>query len=129
MNIITLTHVKAAAIAQIGVIFWPETGLRGTHVGAPAQDVEVLRIKNRLDPEAAAHGGAEEAAARATGYRDVGVNLRVTSAAARGRGVDGHVAEVRGSLRRLALGGWPRGLLGADSRISNGSKGLTAVRE
>eukprot|EP00291_Cryptomonas_curvata_P025861 CAMPEP_0172160180 /NCGR_PEP_ID=MMETSP1050-20130122/5415_1 /TAXON_ID=233186 /ORGANISM="Cryptomonas curvata, Strain CCAP979/52" /LENGTH=47 /DNA_ID= /DNA_START= /DNA_END= /DNA_ORIENTATION= len=47
-----------------------------------------------MDP-AAEHGGVEEEAVAATGYRDVGVNLRVTSAEARERGVDGHVAEVR----------------------------------
>ncbi len=53
-----------------------------------------MRIKNRLDPAAAENYGAEEEVAAATGYRDVGVNLRVTSAQARERGVGGHVAEV-----------------------------------
>ncbi len=62
------------------------------------QDVEVLAVKNRLDPDGAERGrGAAEEAAVATGYRDVGINLRLTSAEAVERGVDGHVAEVRTS--------------------------------
>ncbi len=65
-----------------------------TDIDLYCQEVEVVRIKNRLDPVAAEHGGAEEEAAAATGYRDVGLNLRVTSAESRERGVDGHVAEV-----------------------------------
>ncbi len=65
-----------------------------THTLAKWQDVEVLRIKNRMDPAVIEHGGVEEEAVAATGYRDVGVNVRVTSTEALERGVDGHVAEV-----------------------------------
>ena len=61
---------------------------------AKPQEVEVLRVKNELDPAAAGKSAPEEAAADATGYRDVGVNLRVVSDAARERGVHCHVAEV-----------------------------------
>ena len=61
---------------------------------ANPQEVEVLRVKNGLDPAAAGKSAPEEAAADATGYRDVGVNLRVVSDAARERGVHCHVAEV-----------------------------------
>jgi hypothetical protein len=51
----------------------------------------VLRVKNQLDPWAI---GREEDLIAPTGYRDVGVNLRVISNEARERGVEGHVAEV-----------------------------------
>jgi hypothetical protein len=54
--------------------------------GAPL--AQVVRAKNRLD----AGGGA---AAAAGGYRDVALNLRVATAAARSLGVDGHVCEVQ----------------------------------
>ena len=56
--------------------------------------VEVIRIKNRLDP---AHN-----AARSAGYRDVALNLRVMCAAARRLGVDTHVCEVQLLLRKFA---------------------------
>ena len=56
--------------------------------------VEVIRIKNRLDP---AHN-----AARSAGYRDVALNLRVMCAAARRLGVDTHVCEVQLLLRIFA---------------------------
>jgi hypothetical protein len=82
--------------------------MRRTVAHNTRQNVEVLRVKNRLDPEAAKHGWEEEEAAAATGYRDVGVNLRVVSAEARERGVDGHVAEVRACVREGGSA-WMRG--------------------
>jgi hypothetical protein len=52
--------------------------------GAPL--AQVVRAKNRLDDGVAAAAG---------GYRDVALNLRVATAAARSMGVDGHVCEVQ----------------------------------
>jgi hypothetical protein len=56
--------------------------------------VEVLRIKNRLDPE--------YDSARSAGYRDVGVNLRLVTPETRALGVSAHVCELQLLLRRFA---------------------------
>jgi hypothetical protein len=58
-------------------------------------DVQILRIKNRLDPDydASASGG----------YRDVNINLRLRTGAARRVGVDSHVCEVQLLLLDMAL--------------------------
>ena len=61
------------------------------------------RVKNQLDPWAGAKRGRWEDSIAATGYRDVGLNLRVTSEEARERGVDGHVAEVSNGRRECHI--------------------------
>ena len=56
-------------------------------------EVQVLRIKNRMDP-------AYDA--RDSGYRDVAMNLRLRSADAQRLGVDMHVCELQLLLLSLA---------------------------
>ena len=57
-------------------------------------DVELLRIKNRLDPGYDSKSSA--------GYRDVGMNLRLLGTQARELGVEAHVCEVQLLLRPYA---------------------------
>ncbi len=57
-------------------------------------DVELLRVKNRLDPEYDSKSSA--------GYRDLGLNLRLLSAQTRELGVEAHVCEVQLLLRPFA---------------------------
>ena len=59
-----------------------------------SRQVQVVRIKNRLDP--AYDSG------RSAGYRDVALNLRVVTAEAMALGVDLHVCEVQLLLRPFA---------------------------
>ncbi|EKX41876.1 hypothetical protein GUITHDRAFT_112018 [Guillardia theta CCMP2712] len=56
-------------------------------------EVEVVRIKNRLDPSYNASSSG--------GYRDVGLNLRVIHEGAKGWGVAGHICELRLAVRLL----------------------------
>lgn len=57
-------------------------------------DVQLLRVKNRLDP---GYDSRESA-----GYRDVGLNLRLVGARARELAVETHVCEVQLLLRPFA---------------------------
>ena len=57
------------------------------------KDVEILRIKNRLDP---AYNSSQSA-----GYRDVAMNIRVVTPEARALGVNGHVCEFQLLLRQF----------------------------
>ena len=50
-------------------------------------DVELVRIKNRLDPS--------YDSANSAGYRDVGLNLRIVSSEAAALGVETHVCELQ----------------------------------
>ncbi|EKX31665.1 hypothetical protein GUITHDRAFT_122152 [Guillardia theta CCMP2712] len=56
-------------------------------------EVEVVRIKNRLDPD--------YDASTSGGYRDVGINLRVIHEGAKRWGVAGHVCELRLAVQSL----------------------------
>ncbi|EKX38216.1 hypothetical protein GUITHDRAFT_115559 [Guillardia theta CCMP2712] len=56
-------------------------------------EVEVVRIKNRLDPD--------YDASTSGGYRDVGINLRVIHEGAKRWGVAGHVCELRLTVQSL----------------------------
>ncbi len=58
------------------------------------KDVEVLRIKNKLDP---AYNSAQSA-----GYRDVALNIRVVTPEAQALGVNAHVCELQLLLRQYA---------------------------
>lgn len=73
------------------------------------QDVCIVRAKNRMAPpqqlaSALDLSASAPAAARTneTGYRDLAINLRVTSAAAQALGLQWHVAEVQLLLRAFA---------------------------
>jgi hypothetical protein len=57
-------------------------------------DVELLRIKNRLDPI--------YDSTKSAGYRDVGLNLRLLNSQARELGLEAHVCEVQLLLRPFA---------------------------
>ena len=61
---------------------------------AADREVVVMRVKNRLDPEYNASTSA--------GYRDVALNLMVTSRSAAELGVDMHICEVQLVLRSMA---------------------------
>ena len=61
---------------------------------ARVRDVEVVRVKNRLDPEA-------ESAATA-GYRNLAINLRLATPEARALGVETHVCEIQLLLVSMA---------------------------
>ena len=67
------------------------------------RDVHALRVKNRLDPSPRPHSdGSRCDSEPVAGYRDVGVNLRITSPAAVSLGLDGHVCELQLLLRPFA---------------------------
>jgi len=57
-------------------------------------DVEIIRIKNRLDP---AYDSAQSA-----GYRDVAMNIRVATPEAQAVGANAHVCELQLVLRQYA---------------------------
>jgi hypothetical protein len=61
---------------------------------AQDKDVEILRIKNRLDP---AYNSAESA-----GYRDVAMNIRIATPEAQALGVNAHICELQLVLRQYA---------------------------
>jgi hypothetical protein len=58
------------------------------------KDVEILRIKNKLDP---AYNSAQSA-----GYRDVALNIRVATPEAKALGANAHVCELQLVLRQYA---------------------------
>ena len=67
------------------------------------RDVQAIRVKNRLDPRPHPHSdGSRCDSEPVAGYRDVGVNLRITGPAAVRLGLDSHVCELQLLLRPFA---------------------------
>jgi len=64
------------------------------------KEVQVVRVKNRMDPEE--QGGGEHTSKVYAGYRDVALNLKFKTEEAEGLGIDGHVCEVRLVYKELA---------------------------
>jgi hypothetical protein len=58
------------------------------------QEVQVVRVKNRLD--------AEYNAQQSGGYRDVSLNIRIVNERAKQLGLSGHVGEVQLLLKSVA---------------------------
>ncbi len=58
------------------------------------REIQVVRVKNRMDPEYNAHQSA--------GYRDVSLNMRIVNDRAEQFGLSGHVVEVQLLLKSVA---------------------------
>jgi hypothetical protein len=82
-------------VCRQSIVFESPAGLAACLAAIAAdRDVDVARVKNRLDP---AHNAGPSA-----GFRSLALNLRVITAEARRLGIEAHVAEVQLLLREFA---------------------------